>query len=1165
MNLRKILTGILLVLVGTASAEVTSGFYRIRSNSYAGRYITENRNDMTLVTSSLNESNYSQVWSLTVDGNKVSIMNALTERYVQKATGNAWSVQYTTGTSEVTFTLGESDGTVYFGDKWDGGPHCAASQSYDVVLWSNNADASKWVLEPITLTPDFIYGLQAQKISLYEASVEKLQQFFTTTACTSLKSEYAVMSDADLTTAMNSANIPATTLNMALKVKNNSWATYGSWDKTERTFRIADYKAYSSGWRWQGIMGYDRALGRLSNPTGIWADEGDYLQVYVGDIPQGETVKLEVAGYGQGTGSTYTLHEGMNILQVYSAGNCFVFYEVDNTTNGKSPYTALSDYSDVTVHIQGGTVQGYFDQTKGDDNDDWTQLKAYLMSKDMFCLKSRSLVFNLQTGYLRTAVDEAPGGSTGKVVEMMNYWQGIQDMEDGLFNRNSIATSSYCNNIHSVTTVGNWGDGSLYATTYGIFFSPEQHNRLFNYKLFSEGSDNLWASAHELGHHRQGIINMVGCTEVSNNIYSNVAVYQQGRYTSRTASIQTVFSDFMSNLSWPERVRLANTSGYSGNYNQQLLHLNWSLYMFFHINGNKTDFFPKLFDALRNDPMSKTEGAQTLTAANTDYLKYYVKCCQVSGYDLTDFFASYGFFMLPPEQESQITYNNVTTNRYQTIGDYGTYNLYVTQEMIDDAKAQVAAMNLPGCNIEFIEDRVTAPDATYAGHATGEKKQSNAVGAAIGTVGEMGQYTDFDKPCSAYSYNAGERGTVTTVGTGAVGFKVYDNTGNLVGLYNTTTFILPQGLTDYTIKAAAGNGSEVEVVQDESIDVREFPSTDMWYSFNAKRAVGRYVESKGVGAGIVSSLADTPSNSMQWKFVLRDGEEECFDIVNRDDNTYIDPTATFNTQIYTTATRPERGWRVTAAGDYYIITSGSTQFNLTEWSYSYKLFNWGGGGNTSDEGCLFTIAQVEPITMDVTLNTVDNASYATFYFNQDMQTDANTTAYYIVEAQNGRAKLTATDNSGRDIPSRTAVVLVNQSAASQTTLTYISKRTPVVAEDVNLLKGTLSDITLDLSDNTSYYSLGRKNDNIGFYKFDKNGNYTITLAANKAYLDTQSAASSARGFAIDLDGILTAINSVEEQSCTTDKAGSIVYDLVGRRINDPKHGIYIVNGKKVLE
>lgn len=44
---------------------------------------------------------------------------------------------------------------------------------------------------------------------------------------------------------------------------------------------------------------------------------------------------------------------------------------------------------------------------------------------------------------------------------------------------------------------------------------------------------------------------------------------------------------------------------------------------------------------------------------------------------------------------------------------------------------------------------------------------------------------------------------------------------------------------------------------------------------------------------------------------------------------------------------------------------------------------------------------------------------------------------------------------------------------------YISKRTPVVTEDVNLLKGTLSDITLDLSDNTSYYSLGRKNDNNG--------------------------------------------------------------------------------------
>lgn len=960
MKIKNLLTTALLLLgVSTASATITSGYYRIKNNAYEGRYIGENTLEHTLPTSTdISSTDYTYVWYLDVDGTNVTIKNAVTGRYVQRL--NNLSDYYETNTTPATFTLDEpSTGVFTFTDTKNNGLHCSSSQSYFVVRWSTSDEHNKWIVESADVDNE---ALTTQQAAFAEASTSQLTTFFTTTACTDLNDTYKSYSDDALRTAMSA--LPTSVQDLAVKVKNNSWATYAGWDKTEETFRIADYKAYSSSSRWTSIMGLKYQYAQLENPTGIYVSSGNYLQIYVGSIPTGETVKLAIAGYGAGgyEGTpivTYTLHEGMNVMQARNDGNCFVIYEVDNTTDGSTQYKLLSTYNDVTVHIEGGTVQGYFDLTKGDDNDDWTQLKANLMSENMFCMKTKTLTFNLQTDLIKTAVDGGGGeGSTGKMVEMLEYWQSIEDMEDEIFNRTAIADFTYCNNIHTVTTIGNEGDSELYAFTNGIYFSPEQHNRLFNNKLFREGNDNLWASAHELGHHRQEPINMAGNTEVSNNLYSNVAVYQQGHYTSRTASIQMTFDDFQESLSWPERVK--NACDGVSNYNQQLLHLNWQLYQFFHINGNKTDFFPLLFSALRADPMVKTTGEDNLTLANNDYLKYYVKCCTVSGYDLTEFFEAYGFFKLPPVQGNSKTYNDVTTSYYTTFDDYGTYNLGVTQGMIDAAKAAVAALSLPKCNIIFIEDRVSAPDATYEGHSVGEKKLLNpdAPVSAFGEVGETGQYTTFGVTPSAYTYNVTARGTVKMVGTGAVGFIVYDNTDNhIVGFYNTYTFNLPYGTSNYTIKAAAGDGTVAAATLDASIAVEDFPKSNTWYTFASKSDTGRFVESKGAGSGLVGTQTLVSTSAMHWKFVLRDGETETFDIVNRDDNSYVSPTASNDTQISTTTAQPATGWKIRAVGDYYTICSGSCQFNQTGIGHSYQLYNWGSGVTTNDNNCLFKIQE----------------------------------------------------------------------------------------------------------------------------------------------------------------------------------------------------------------
>ena len=1322
MKLRNLLTTAMLLLVtSVASATITSGYYRLKS--YNDKYLTENISNHTLVCSDLRDGNYTQVWYL--DVNDVTLMNALTERYVEGSTKTY--EQWLTDDNAHTFTLNEADNVYTFANSGNWGIHCDVSNN--VVGWYTSDNKSKWTLESVAVDNA---ALAAQQAALLEATTEQLTTFFTTTACTALKSPYSGYSDSELRTAMSA--LPTTVQDMAIKVKNNSWTTYDGWDKTERTFRIADYKAYSSHSRWTSILGYGHLMGRLSNPTGIWVDAGNILQIYVGD-PDGQAVKLEVAGHGQASGTTYDLHEGMNCLLMATSGNCFIFYEVDNTTDGGTPYKLMSNYADVTVHIEGGTVQGYFDLTRGDDDDDWTQLTTHLLSKENVCLKSSKHVMNLKKSWLTTALN----GSS--VVDMMNVWKDLSEWQDELTGRSDAyggetTYGQYCNNLSSVTSVG--GDdesGNPHATNYGTFYYYNYHDRIFNATNLLTVADNMWCIAHEQGHNRQNPINMVGNTEISNNLFSNVAIYKQGRYTSRTASIQAVFNDYLDGISWPERVA-RSCNGVDG-YNQQMLHFNWSLYMFFHLNGNDPDFFPRLYDALRADPMTRkdvsvSEGTVTggqFTAASDDYLKFYVKCCEVSGYDLTDFFTSYGFFMIPSSES--LTLNGITTTQYAFINDYDKTCLYVTNEMISAAKATVATHGYPKANITFIEDRVTAPLATYEGHAEGEKRtiNSDAPVRSFGAVGEMGQYTDFGAPCSAYAYNISARGNVTVSGTGAVGIIVYDNSGNIVGFYNTNTFRLPASAFDadglksgYSIKAAAGDGTMATATYNSSVEVNEFPKTDRWYTFCTPLRSNRYTKSNGVGEGVVGESTSGAAESMQWKFVVREGERDAFDIVNRADGSYISPVANYDTQVSTTSTQPAAGWQLgkAATADKYIIYSGTVQLNQTNnaGANGYKIYNWGGGSNTTDDGCQFTIEEIydsgcedvkivnglssestygswndltwtsnaasgvagltmtlsdgthdkfsnfnsrynlsyhpaaantnstltltapagyvitgysvqtgvyqaatytltaeggSPITpanlgstytplevsglsaasttititttdaskwlsladftvtlaKSLPLNVVGDKSYATLYLPYDVQTDENTKAYYITTVSGGYAQLTElTDGK---IPAFTAVVLVNSEAASSATLSMANSLTPVVSEEDNLLKGTIVGKTLDLSDETPYYSMGRKDGQIGFYKFDNGVTTSITLGANKAYLATAASGGAVKGFTFDFDGLATDINTVQGSGFKVQD--SKIYNLSGQRVDGSrfkvngsglKTGIYIVNGKKVL-
>ncbi len=364
-------------IYGYVESPATGSYYRLWNGAYS-LVMTEEYSSQNLKGMEKDESDYLQVWKVTRNGTGVMLTNAVTGRILQANNGN-WSTYYATGTGSKYFTMADGgDGwlyTFYLKDGGNYGPHCAASQGNYVVKWTTDNAASTWAFEEVTVDEAALAAAKAEFEEITDmqenaaAYTTALSNFFTDGACTTLKSPYNGYSDNQLTNALANQGITNSAIQgMAMKVKNASWETYvNGWDKTEATYRIADYNAYNEPTAWTDVINPGHTYGRLTSPTGIYAHRGDVLQVYVGSIPAGETVKIEIAGATEAAGRLTTLAEGFNVVLADQDGNVYVNYLVDNTSMTRR----LDDYPAVTVHIEGGDVNGYFDLTKGYTNTDW--------------------------------------------------------------------------------------------------------------------------------------------------------------------------------------------------------------------------------------------------------------------------------------------------------------------------------------------------------------------------------------------------------------------------------------------------------------------------------------------------------------------------------------------------------------------------------------------------------------------------------------------------------------------------------------------------------------------------------------------------------------------------------------------------------------------------
>lgn len=195
---------------------------------------------------------------------------------------------------------------------------------------------------------------------------------------------------------------------------------------------------------------------------------------------------------------------------------------------------------------------------------------------------------------------------------------------------------------------------------------------------------------------------------------------------------------------------------------------------------------------------------------------------------------------------------------------------------------------------------------------------------------------------------------------------------------------------------------------------------------------------------------------------------------------------------------------------------------------------------------------VDAALPEITLNTLNNKNYATYYLPFAAKAPEGVTAY-AGTINNGNVQLTEYANGV--IPANKGVVLVSD---TKTTATFtLTDASDVVTEQKNELTGVLTNTELNSVVNSDQVRIFSKKDNVaGFYK--PNSGIT-TLAANKAYI---MAPTNEGALVLNFAG--GEVTGINQATINATEANAPIYDLTGRRVAKAVKGIYVKNGKKFI-
>lgn len=808
--------------ISELKGEVTSptvGTYYIIRNMSNDNVMTEDYTNGVGTVVSRDTENYAQLWRLvsTSSDGYYNLQNALTGNYIQYTTFN---IQHQISSSAPSggFYLEAYNGESvkyhsYYAFRSNAssgkGTNYSIHRSGEILMtwWgyseSSQISGSLWYFQDPGLTEDQITAAQkayqANQSEIKNASTytTALATFFSDAACTTLKSEYTSYSDDNLKSAMANAGITSDVLQaMAVKVKNNAWATY------EKEFRVSDLKPHSNPSTWANLLNLTQ-YSEVPNPTGIVGTTGSLAYIIVGgDVPDNCTLEARVVSSAASQGSKVSLTSGLNIINVSKGGALFLNYITPVTLTSEK---TLADYPDIPIHIEGGTVNGYFDLTRSEIGTDeaWVAMRnAGLLTYDFMQMKGNHVIMNMTTSYVKQYVGD------DEMENIVGFWDWVCKTEQELMGIDKYRTQNRWNDLEGCYSVTN---SYMYATTYGTYYNETTLNVILNYSGMASAGGDLWGPAHEMGHNHQNLINVTGTTEISNNLFSAVAVYKNGRTSNRNGGKSTndLANHFAAGDTWID----------IQSDNWIPTHMFYQLYLYYEVMGHHPGFWAEVFDALRKDPIKKSYSSSSPAPSTNDFLHLAVKCCDVVQEDLSEFFEAYCMFI--PFEARQVE-------------DYATYYIENTADQIATAKAAMQKYSKPKGNILFADDHIKYFEAIdHDGNVLKDESGNtimrtdyNAGEDAVGLLGDVGSFNDYvdGNYASGYSYTYSS-GTITISSSedggaseaGAVGYKIYDSDGNLLYFSNKNTFTLPSSISD---KVAAGTITlVVKVAQADGTDI----------------------------------------------------------------------------------------------------------------------------------------------------------------------------------------------------------------------------------------------------------------------------------------------------------------------------------------------------------
>ena len=356
---------------------------------------------------------------------------------------------------------------------------------------------------------------------------------------------------------------------------------------------------------------------------------------------------------------------------------------------------------------------------------------------------------------------------------------------------------------------------------------------------------------------------------------------------------------------------------------------------------------------------------------------------------------------------------------------------------------------------------------------------------------------------------------------------------NLVAAVNTT----PDENAYYQIKSVAGvNANKYIYMSTINAQVNNTSNELVENNANATRI-----------------QSDKCNATTLWKFVPND-DKSAYYLLNVNLNAYLGKI-TNNNQTSIAMVKDKA-----ATVAYTLNHRSGTKFALVLGDYCINAYYGGnyenigrydddGDGKDSEGNTWY----LEKVTSSVSVP-VSDAKYASVAFPYDTQVTGDVKAYYASEI-NTDGVITLSEYADGVIPANQGAILYNDGGATTAVLNILTSST-AAAPAKNYLNAAVTKLAGFDADAT--YALGKKEN--GEVAFMLNGLTVIT--ANKAYINKSDlTGGSIASNVLNFGQVATGVNTVV--AGTND--GVQYFDLQGRRVLYPAHGIFVTNtGKKVL-